>query len=179
MGVTSRLQLPLPLSTSPRYPTLPGATRAGYSAPDFRHGQHHQTSPRGAVTSGNAAVVAVPRGGSVRRRLLSARIYGKSRITHRRKLWRATMMLGAESMGRAARRNICSVEKTITTLACRFPFARPNSVAVGMSAEIPVATRRAGVLGCVVMRSVLLVRMAVLQRASMSTLHCAFAGVCD
>ena len=111
---------------------VPGLTKAGYSAPDFRHGQHHQTSPRGAVTSGNAAVMAVPRGGSVRRRLLSARIYGKSRITHRRKLWRATTMLGAASMDRPARRYIGSVEKTITTLACRFPFARPNSVAVGM-----------------------------------------------
>ena len=38
----------------------------------------------------------------------------------------ATMMLGAESMGRAARLYIGSVEKTIPTLACRFPFARPN-----------------------------------------------------
>ena len=106
---------------------LPGVTRAGYSAPDFRHGQRRQTSPHGAVTSGYAAVMAVRLGGSVRRKLLSARIYGKFRIIHRRKLWLATMMLGAASMGRAARQNICSVEKTITTLACRFPFARPNS----------------------------------------------------
>ena len=127
MGVTSRLQSPLRLSTSPRYLMLPRVTTAAYSAPDFHRGQHRQTSPRGAVTSGNAVAMAVPRGGSVHRKLLSARIYGKSRITHRRRLWLATMMLGAESMGRAARRNICSVEKTITTLACRFPFARPNS----------------------------------------------------
>ena len=40
----------------------------------------------------------------------------------------ATMMLGAESMGRAACRYIGSVEKTITTLARRFPFARLNRV---------------------------------------------------
>ncbi len=95
--------------------------------------------------------MAVPGGGSVRRRLLSARIYGKSKITGRRKLWLATMTLGAASMGRAARRCICSVEKTITTLACRFPFARPNSVAVGTSAKILVATRKRtldGLLSC-------------------------------
>src|SRR6516164_4520700 len=107
---------------------LPGVTRAGYSAPDFHRGQHRQTSPRGAVTSGNAVVMAVPRGGSVHRRLLSARIYGKFRITRRRKLLLATMMLGAASMGRAAHQIICNVEKTITTLDCRSPFARPNSV---------------------------------------------------
>jgi hypothetical protein len=106
---------------------LPGVTRAGYSAPDFLRGQRRQTSPHGAVTSGNAAAMAVRRGGSVRRKLLSARIYGKFRITRRRKLWLATMMLGAKSMGRAAPQYIGSVEKTITTLACRFPFARPNS----------------------------------------------------
>jgi hypothetical protein len=82
----------------------------------------------GAVTSGNAAIMAVPRGGSVRRRLLSAHIYGKFRIIHRRKLWLATMMLGAASTDRPARRYIGNVEKTIITLACQFPFARPNSV---------------------------------------------------
>ena len=117
----------LRLSTSPRYLMLPRVTTAAYSAPGFRRGRHRQTFPHGAVMRGNAAAMAVPRDGSVCRRLLSARIYGKSRITHRRRLWLATMMLGAESMGRAARRNICSVEKTITTPACRFPFARPNS----------------------------------------------------
>ena len=107
---------------------LPGVTRAGYSAPDFRRGQHRQTSLHGAVTSGNAAAMDVLRGGSARRKLSSARICGKFRILRRRKLWFATMMLGAESMGRAARRYIGSVEKTITTLACRFRFARPNRV---------------------------------------------------
>ena len=107
---------------------LPGVTRAGYSAPDFLRGQRRQTSPHGAVTSGYAAVMAVRLGGSVRRKLLSARIYGKFRITRRRRPSLATTMLGAASMGRAARRNICSVEKTITTLACRSPFAQPNSL---------------------------------------------------
>ena len=72
--------------------------------------------------------MAVPAGGSVRRKLLSARIYGKFRITPRRRPWLATMMLGAASMGRAAHQIICNVEKTITTLDCRSPFARPNSV---------------------------------------------------
>jgi hypothetical protein len=109
---------------------LPRVTRAGYSAPDFRRGEHRQTSPHGAVTSGNVAAMAARRGGSVRRKLLSARIYGKSRIIRRRKLWLATMMLGAASMGRAARRNIGSVERTTTTLACRCPFARQNSGSV-------------------------------------------------
>ena len=127
MGVTSRLQSRLRLSTSLRSQMLPGVTRAGYSAPDFHRGQHRQTSPRGAVTSGNAVAMAVPRGGSVHRRLLSARIYGKFRIIHRRKLWLATMMLGAACMDRPARPYICSVEKTIITLACQSPFARPNS----------------------------------------------------
>jgi hypothetical protein len=105
----------------------PGLTRAGYSAPDFRRGQHHQTSLHGAVTSGNVAAMVVRRGGSVRRKLLSARIYGKFRITRRRRPSLATTMLGAASMDRPARRYICSVEKTIITLACRSPFARPNS----------------------------------------------------
>jgi hypothetical protein len=108
---------------------LPGVTRTGYSAPDFRRGQHRQTSLHGAVTSGNVAAMVVRRGGSVRRKLLSARIYGKFRITRRRRRWLATTMLGAASMDRPARRYIGSVEKTITTLVYRFPFARPNSVA--------------------------------------------------
>ena len=107
---------------------LPRVTTAAYSAPGFRRGQHRQTSLHGAVTSGNAAAMDVLRGGSARRKLSSARICGKFRILRRRKLWFATMMLGAESMGRAARRYIGSVEKTITTLACRFRFARPNRV---------------------------------------------------
>jgi hypothetical protein len=106
---------------------LRGVTR-GYSAPDFRRGQHRQTFPRGVVMRGSAATMAVPRGGCVRRKLLSARIYGKCRIIHRRKLWLATMMLGAASTDRPARRYIGNVEKTIITLACQFPFARPNSV---------------------------------------------------
>ena len=127
MGVTSRLQSPLCLSTSLRSQMLPGVTRAGYSAPDFPRGQHRQTSPRGAVTSGNAVAMAVRRGGSVHRRLLSARIYGKFRIIHRRKPSLATMMLGAVSMDRPARPYIGSVEKTIITPACRSRFARPNS----------------------------------------------------
>ena len=127
MGVTSRLQSPLRLSTLPRYLMLPRAATAGYSAPGFRRGRHRQTSLHGAVTSGNAAAMAVLRGGSARRRLLSARIYGKFRIIHRRKLWLATMMLGAASMDRPARPYIGSAEKTIITLACQSPFARPNS----------------------------------------------------
>src|SRR5262249_945149 len=106
---------------------LPGVTRAGYSAPDFRRGQHRQTSLHGAVTSGNAAAMAVRPGGSVRRKLLLARIYGKFRITRRRRPSLATTTLGAASMDGPARRYIGNVEKTITTLACRFPFARPNS----------------------------------------------------
>jgi hypothetical protein len=122
------VQSPLRLSTSPRCLMLPGVTRAGYSAPDFLRGQRRQTSPHGAVTSGNAAAMAVRRGGSVRRKLLSARICGRFRITRRRRPWLTTMMLGAASMGRAAHQIICNVERTITTLACRSPFARPNSV---------------------------------------------------
>jgi hypothetical protein len=127
LGVTSRLQSPLRLSTSPRCLILPGVTRAGCLAPDFRRGQHRQTCPHGAVTSGNAAAMAVRRGGSVRRKLLSARICGKFRITRRRRPWLATTMLGAAFMDRPARRYIGSVEKTITTPAYRFPFARLNS----------------------------------------------------
>jgi hypothetical protein len=103
--------------------------RVACSAPDFRRGQRRQTSPHGAITSDNAAAMAVPGGGSVRRKPLSARIYGKFRITRRRRRWLATTMLGAASMDRPARRYIGSVEKTITTLVYRFPFARPNSVA--------------------------------------------------
>ena len=135
MGVTLRLQSPLRLSTSPRCPTLPRVTRGGCSAPDFRRGQHRQTSPHGVVMRGNVATMAVPRGGSVRRRLLSARIYGKFRIIHRRKHWLATMMLGAASMGRVAHQIICNVERTITTLACRCPFVRPNSVCLDPPTE--------------------------------------------
>jgi hypothetical protein len=135
LGVTSRLLSPLRLSTSLRCQTLPGVTRGGYSAPDFRRGQHRQTSSHGVVMRGNAATMAVPRGGCVRRKLLSARIYGKSRIIHRRKLSLATMMLGAASMDRAAHQIICNVERTITTLACRCPFVRPNSVCLDPPTE--------------------------------------------
>ena len=45
MGVTSRLQSPLCLSTSLRSQMLPGVTRAGCSAPDFHRGQHRQNVP--------------------------------------------------------------------------------------------------------------------------------------
>ena len=127
MGVTSRVRSPLRLSASPRCPMLPGVTRAGYSAPDFLRGQHRRTSPHGAVTSDNAGAMAVRRDGSARRKLLSALIYGKFRITRRQRPSLATTMLGAASMDQSARRYIGSVEKTITTLVCRFPFARPNS----------------------------------------------------
>ena len=127
MGVTLPLQPLLPSSTSLRCRMPPGGTIAGCSALDFRRGQHRQTSPHGVATSGSAATMVVPRGGAVLRNLLSVRIYGKFRIIHRRKLWLATMMLGAASMGRAALPNIGSVERTITTLACRCPFARPSS----------------------------------------------------
>jgi hypothetical protein len=126
-GASLRLQPHLPSSASLRRPTPRGETMGGCSALDFRRGPERQILPRGAATSGSAAGTLVPGGGSVRRKLLPAHIYGKFRIIHRQKPWLAMMMLGAAFMGHAARRNIGSVERTITILAYRCPFARQNN----------------------------------------------------
>jgi hypothetical protein len=106
----------------------------GCSGQDTRRGRRRRTRPHGASRDGTAATMAAAGSGFVRHKALQPRTSGKSRIIGRQKLWLATMMPGAASMGRPVQRFIGNAERTTITHACRSPFARPSSlpfVAVG------------------------------------------------